>query len=171
MTAGGTVGRRRGSALAMTKEEIDVFLAEERTCRVATVGADGSPHVAPLWFVWDGAFLWLNSLVRSRRWNDLQRNGRIAVVVDGGEQFGELRGVELRGRAIAIGDVPRAVGEARPAIAPRGSDDEVLRGVELAFARKYAGRDEFTADGKHAWLRITPESVRSWDFAKLLRRS
>lgn len=157
------------AAVAMTDEEIDVFLAQERTCRVATVGADGSPHVAPMWFVWDGAFLWLNSLVRSRRWGDLQRDGRIAVVVDGGERFGDLRGVELRGRAVPVGDVPRRAGEVDGT--PRPVDAEVLRCVELAFARKYAGRDEFTPDGRHAWLRITPDSVRSWDFAKLLARS
>ena len=54
MTSGQMVRKqRRGRAIAMTSEEIDAFLAEQRTCRVATVGKDGSPHVAPLWFVWD----------------------------------------------------------------------------------------------------------------------
>ena len=63
----------------MTLEEVDRFLAEERTCRVATVGGEGQPHVAPLWFVWDGATLWLHSLVRSQRWADLGRNPRVAA--------------------------------------------------------------------------------------------
>ncbi|WP_226949968.1 pyridoxamine 5'-phosphate oxidase family protein [Rhodococcus rhodochrous] len=98
--------RTRGAGISMTKEEIDLFLSTERTCRVATIGGDGSPHVAPLWFVWDGAFLWLNSLVRSRRWTDLQKDPRIAVVVDGGEQFTDLRGVEVCGTAVSVGDVP-----------------------------------------------------------------
>jgi nitroimidazol reductase NimA-like FMN-containing flavoprotein (pyridoxamine 5'-phosphate oxidase superfamily) len=35
----------------MTPAEVDAFLSAEHTCRVATTGADGRPHVAPLWFV------------------------------------------------------------------------------------------------------------------------
>jgi len=57
----------------MTPAEIDAFLAEERTCRVSTVGADGAPHTSALWFVWDGSALWLNSIVKSQRWTDLNR--------------------------------------------------------------------------------------------------
>ena len=148
-------GQRRGRAIAMTQAEVDDFLTTERTCRVATVGGDGSPHVAPLWFVWDGAALWLNSLVRSQRWTDLQRDPRVSVVVDAGTGFAELRGVEISGRAEVVGDVPR------------GADrDPVLTGPEEHFAAKYAGGGPFTPDGRHAWLRITPEKQVSWDFRK-----
>ena len=34
----------------MTAAELDAFLAEQRTCRVATVSADGRPHISALWF-------------------------------------------------------------------------------------------------------------------------
>jgi PPOX class probable F420-dependent enzyme len=147
--------QRRGRAIAMTREEVDAFLAAERTCRVATVGRDGSPHVAPLWFVWDGAALWLNSIVKSQRWTDLTREPRIAVVVDAGTEFWELRGVELTGRAEVVGDVPRG----RDPVA-------VLAEVEARYARKYRGADEFTPDGRHGWLRFVPEKITSWDFRK-----
>ena len=43
--------QRRGKAIAMAAEEIEDYLTHERTCRVATVGANGEPHVKPLWFV------------------------------------------------------------------------------------------------------------------------
>lgn len=59
--------QRRGRAMAMTTAEADEFLAAERTCRVATSGRDGRPHVVPLWFAWDGTSLWLSSVVRSQR--------------------------------------------------------------------------------------------------------
>jgi PPOX class probable F420-dependent enzyme len=147
--------QRRGRAIAMTDAEVDGFLAEERTCRVATVGADGSPHVAPLWFVWDGAHLWLNSLVRSQRWADLMRDPRVAVVIDAGTGYQELRGVEIIGRVEAVGDVPRST-EAHPH----------LTEVEQLFARKYTDNGAFTPDGRHAWLRIAPDKLVSWDFRK-----
>src|SRR5258707_4913678 len=96
----------------MTPEELDAFLTCEQTCRAASVGGDGSPHVTPLWFVWDGEALWLNSLTRSQRWTDLEPDPRVAVVVDAGVGYGELGGVEIRGtvapvdRAEASGPAP-----------------------------------------------------------------
>ena len=149
-------GQRRGRAIAMTAAEVDEFLTAERTCRVATVGLDGRPHVAPLWFVWDGTSLWLNSVVRSQRWTDLGRDPRIAVVVDGGVEFSELCGVELSGAVAGVGDVPRTA-----------TPEPALAAPERLFARKYTGRDEFAPDGRHAWLRLTPDKLVSWDFRKL----
>jgi nitroimidazol reductase NimA-like FMN-containing flavoprotein (pyridoxamine 5'-phosphate oxidase superfamily) len=147
--------QKRGRSIAMTPAELDDFLTLERTCRVATVGADGAPHVAPLWFVWDGTALWLTSLVRSQRWTDVTRDGRIAIVVDAGENYLELRGAELSGSVEPVGEIPRTA-----------TPDPVLAEAELLFARKYTGMDEFTPDGRHAWLRLVPDKIVSWDFRK-----
>ncbi|MFD0313596.1 pyridoxamine 5'-phosphate oxidase family protein [Streptomyces flavalbus] len=151
-----TVTQRRGRRIMMTPKELDAFLAAERTCRVATVSADGTPHVSPLWFVWDGTSLWLYSLTRSRRWAQARRDGRIAVAVDAGHEYDELRGAELSGTVEPVGEVPRT-----------GAPHEELTAVERLFARKYFGIDELPHDGRHAWLRLTPDAVRSWDFRKL----
>ena len=148
--------QRRGRAIAMTAAEVDEFLATERTCRVATARRDGRPHVAPLWFVWDGTSLWLNSVVRSQRWTDLARDPRIAVVVDAGVEYSELRGVELSGAVVPIGDVPRTA-----------TPDPRLAEPERLFADKYAGVVAAKPDGRHAWLRLSPEKLVSWDFRKL----
>lgn len=142
----------------MSAEEVDAFLQTERTCRVGTVGATGAPHVAPLWFVWDGASLWLNSVVRSQRWTDLERDPRVAVVVDTGHDFTELRGVELLGRVEQVGDVPRHDADVAELVVP-----------EKLFGQKYAASGTFVPDGRHAWLRLTPEKVTSWDFRKVAR--
>ena len=155
----------------MTREELDAFLAGERTCRVATTGPDG-PHATPLWFAWDGTSLWLYSLSRSQRWADWERDNRVAVVVDAGEQYDELRGVELRGRAVTVGEVPRT---GRPAggqpdgRAGGGEPDPGLAAAESIFARKYFGGEQMVYDGRHGWRRISPEKVVSWDFRKIPR--
>ena len=140
----------------MAPEERETFLRGERTCRVASVGGDGSPHVTPLWFVWDGASLWLTSIVRSQRWTDLQRDGRVSVIVDTGHDFMELRGVEIKGRAEVVGEVPRT-----------GESNAELEVPERLFADKYAG-GRVHHDGRHAWLRVSPEKMVSWDFRKLV---
>jgi hypothetical protein len=146
--------QRRGRRIAMTPEEVDAFLAEERTCRVATVGPNG-PHATPLWYAWHGGALWLTSVVRSQRWTDLRRDPRVAVVVDAGTAYDELRGVELRGRVEVVGEVPRT-GEPVPE----------LVGPEQLMADRYLG-GTFVHDGRHAWLRLVPDKITSWDFRKL----
>lgn len=148
--------QRRGRKIMMTPGELDEFLATQRTCRVATVSADGTPHVSALWYVWDGTSLWLYSVVRSRRWADLRRDRRIAVVVDTGEEYDQLRGAELSGTAEFVGESPRT-----------GELCAELDVPEMLFARKNFGLDEMPHDGRHAWIRLTPTKVVSWDFRKL----
>jgi hypothetical protein len=150
------VTQRRGRRIMMTRAELDAFLTEQRTCRVATVSADGRAHVSPLWFAWDGTSLWLYSLVRSRRWADLRRDPRISVVVDAGEEYGELRGVELLGTAVPVGETPRT-----------GEPCLELEGPERLFATKNFALDAMPHDGRHAWVRMTPDTIASWDFRKL----
>jgi hypothetical protein len=147
--------QRRGRRIAMSSEELDAFLGEERTCRVASVGADGRPHNTPLWFVWDGNALWLNSIVKSQRWTDLVRDPRVSIMVDGGHDFGELRGAELIGQVEQVGDVPRSSGS-----------DAQLEEPERLFGAKYAG-GAFHPDGRHAWLKLSPEKIVTWDFRKM----
>jgi hypothetical protein len=146
--------QRRGRKAAMTDEERDAFLAETRTCRVASLGADGAPHVTPLWFAWDGRSLWLTSIVKSQRWTDIQRDNRVSIIVDAGVEFTELHGVELRGVAEVVGEVPR-----------NGDAVAELETPERIFADKYAG-GTMHHDGRHAWLKVTPEKIVSWDFRK-----
>lgn len=148
--------QRRGRKIAMDAAELDAFLRSERTCRVATASPGRGPHVSPLWYVWDGRALWLTSIVRSQRWTDIERDARIAVVVDAGHDFGELRGAELVGTAEVVGEVPR-VGEPHPE----------LEEPERLFAEKYTGQSKMAHDRRHAWLRLVPTKIVSWDFRKL----
>jgi PPOX class probable F420-dependent enzyme len=148
--------QRHGRRIMMTEEELDAFLAEQRTCRVATVSPDGRPHVGALWFAWDGTALWLYSITRSRRWADLRKDPRVSVVVDAGEDYGELHGAELSGTVVFVGEAPRAQ-EPHPE----------LETPERLFAAKYFGPDAMPYDGRHAWLKLIPESIVTWDFRKI----
>jgi hypothetical protein len=147
--------QKRGRRIAMSSEELDAYLAEQRTIRVACVGADGAPHVTPLWFVWDGSSIWLTSIVASQRWTNLMRDNRVSLVVDSGHDFMELCGVEMDGTAEAVGEVPRT-----------GEPNDELIEPERLFGDKYAGGTMFH-DNRHAWLRITPTKIASWDFKKI----
>src|SRR3984885_11162200 len=149
--------QRRGRVIAMSAEELSAFLDEQHTCRFATTGPDG-PHVASVWFVWDGQAIWVYSLTRSQRWANISRDPRVAVVVDDGHHYHELRGVEIEGEAAVGGPVPRTSED--PAV-PELAEPERL------MAAKYSGGSGGGPDGRHAWLRITPAKIVSWDFRKL----
>lgn len=67
----------------MSKAEAYEFLATgTRTGKLATVRADGRPHVAPIWFVLDGEDLIFNTWHTSVKGKNLARDGRIALTVD-----------------------------------------------------------------------------------------
>ena len=148
--------QRRARSIAMTDSERDAFLAEARTCRVASVSPGGRPHVTPLWYAWDGSNIWLHSIVRAQRWADMARDHRVAVVVDAGELYHELRGVEFAGVVEIVGEVPRV-----------GRDSAELEAPERLFAQRYHAGVPLIHDGRHAWLRFRPERQYTWDFRKL----
>ncbi|WP_159672164.1 PPOX class F420-dependent oxidoreductase [Streptomyces mexicanus] len=70
-------------AQKMTDEEWRAFVSEgTRTGKLATVRADDSPHVAPIWFLLDGDDLVFNTGKETVKGRNLARDGRVALCVD-----------------------------------------------------------------------------------------
>ena len=90
-------------AQKMTDEEWRAFVSEgTRTAKVSTVRADGSPHVAPVWFVLDGKDLLFNTGEDTVKGRNLARDDRVALCVD--DQRPPYSFVSLQGRAELIED-------------------------------------------------------------------
>lgn len=67
----------------MTEEEWRAFVSHgTRTGKLATVRADGRPHLAPIWYVLDGDDLVFNTGAATVKGRNLARDGRIALCVD-----------------------------------------------------------------------------------------
>lgn len=67
----------------MTDEEIRQFLLENgRTAKVATVQADGAPHVVPVWFTLDGEQLLFTTWHKTVKAANLERDPRVALAID-----------------------------------------------------------------------------------------
>ncbi|MEU9877437.1 PPOX class F420-dependent oxidoreductase [Streptomyces phaeochromogenes] len=82
----------------MTDEEWRAFVSNgTRTGKLSTVRADGSPHVAPIWFLLDGDDLVFNTAKRTVKGRNLARDGRVAVCVD--DDRPPFAYVVLQGRA------------------------------------------------------------------------
>jgi len=76
--------------------------------RIATVGADGTPHVVPVAWIYNAARDTIDigglELERSKKFRDVSRSRRAAIVIDDLESTDPWRprGIEIRGRAEAI---------------------------------------------------------------------
>lgn len=81
---------------------------ERRLARLATVGTDGVPHVAPVGFAHDPDADTIDigghHLERTKKYRDVRRDGRVAVVIDDVLPPWRPRGIEVRGRADAVGE-------------------------------------------------------------------
>ena len=86
----------RRAEITMTDEEMLAFLTEQRTVICATLGGDGWPHLAPLWYVLRGERLWAWTYAKSRKVRNLERDPRASLQVEAGESYDQLRGVLLR---------------------------------------------------------------------------
>lgn len=148
----------RRELIKMTDAEVTEFLGEERVLNVATIGPTGHPHVVAMWFALvDGrpAF-W--TFAKSQKVQNLRRDDRITALVEAGEEYSELRGVELVGRGRVVED-PAEVLAIGTAVAHRYAGGLELGDAGLAMLENQAA--------KRLGVVIEVERVVSWDHRKL----
>lgn len=89
-----------------TDAELRYLLGERRLARMATVGGDGMPHLAPVgWSLdtdTDTVVITGRDFAATKKFRDVAATGRAAIVIDDVLPPWQPRGVEIRGRAEAI---------------------------------------------------------------------
>ncbi len=97
-----------GVTSAFTEAELDYLRGERRLARIATVGADGTPHVTPVGFTYNTDLGTIDvgglDLPATKKYRDVQRRRRTAIVIDDLASVNPWRprGIEVRGDAEAI---------------------------------------------------------------------
>lgn len=91
---------------AVTEEELRYLLGEPRLARLATVGKDGTPHVAPVGWTYNAELGTIDiggrDMANTKKYRDVRRTGRAAIVIDDVLPPWRPRGIEVRGRAEAV---------------------------------------------------------------------
>jgi PPOX class probable F420-dependent enzyme len=149
---------KRRDLIRMTPEEVDAFVAGRRTMNVATHNHDGTIHLVAMWygFSTDGrpAF---ETFTKSQKVQNLRRDPRITVLIEAGDAYEELQGVELVGTAVVT------------------EDPDVLLPIATSVVERYMGVDdpaearaaaELLARHRSAII-IDVDKVVSWDHTKL----
>ncbi len=147
----------RRDQIKMTDAEVQAFLEEQKTMAIATIGPSGRPHVIAMWYAFFDGVPTFWTFAKSQKVVNLRRDPRITCMVETGDTYAELRGVELVAHARIIED---------PA--------EVVRFGIVEFER-YQGRKVTDAllpgvermAQKRVLVQIEVEKVVSWDHRKL----
>ena len=141
----------------MTEAEVESYLTSGRDLQVASINADGTPHLVTMWFALVNGDLCFWTYGRSQKIVNLQRDPRVTVLVADGDVYEQLRGVSVAGIATVIED-----------------RDEVNAIGEAVFEKYWMPiTDEAVREGVHAMgakrlgVRISLDKVVSWDHSKL----
>ena len=147
----------RRNLIRMNDEEIHAFLEEQRILQVATIDHDGWPHLVAMWYVLIDGQIVFWTYAKSQKAINLRRDNRLTCLVETGEQYNELRGVQIKGRAI-IKDDPETVQRIGERIYERytgGPLNDDTRQMVAAQAPK------------RVLIFVEPVEIVSWDHRKL----
>lgn len=154
----GAMSNRR-SEIAMTAAEVHGFLSTGRTLQVALNGPDGFPDITPMWYVVDGETVWMRTYRKSQKVINARRDPRCCAVVEGGDRYLELRGVQVTGNLLITEDVDRICWvAARLMIKYEGVAAEHLPALEAAYRPRAP---------KQVALALPLEHIVSWDHSRL----
>ena len=144
------------SQIRMTPEEQDEFLTRARTMVLCTVDKDGYPHAVAMGYMVKDGCIYMTSYRKAQKVVNIRRNPKVAVMVESGTAYNQLKGVMIRGRCEII-DAPDEVWKIMREIRTfqEGGVPPPADAVVQARAQK------------RSVLKIIPEKITSWDHSKL----
>ena len=122
------------------------YLRSQRLGRLATVGPDGQPHVVPVGFRYnpqlDTIDIGGHGFAGRKKFRDVQRNPRVALVVDDIASVNpwKVRGIEIRGEAVVLMTGGQEIGQ--------GFDAEMFRITPRRIISWGLEGDAFTANAR-----------------------
>src|ERR1700754_997027 len=88
----------------MSDDEIAEFIERSRIATMATVLADGRPHLVAMWYAVVDGEIWFETKAKSQKAVNLRRDPTITVMIDDGLAYDTLRGVSIEGTAEIVDD-------------------------------------------------------------------
>ena len=148
----------RRQQIHMTAEEIAAYLDSQTILNVATIGPSGHPHLVAMWYARVDGKLAFWTFAKSQKIVNLRRDGKMTGLVESGESYDQLRGVELigHGRIVEGFDEVVAIGKA---VAVRYNGEAAISEDALPFVEAQAR--------KRLGVVFEVESMVSWDHTKL----
>lgn len=142
--------RRR--QITLSTEEQAEFLRANRKASLATFDRDGFPHLVAMTLgVKDGIY-YMTSYAKAQKVINIRRNPKVALMVEAGASYGELKGVMVRGTCEIV--------EGEEAVRDAWA---IISGIDNAPRR----RETNDSAPKRVVLKVIPEKTVTWDHTKL----
>ena len=154
MPMGHGVNQRR--QIRMSQDEIDEFLSGRRVASLCSINHDGTIHAVAMWYGFLEGAIAFETKAKSQKVQNLRRNPTITCMVEDGETYDQLRGVELVGRAEIV-EEPERLWTLGVSVWERYNgpySEEVRPLVEVML-------------NKRVVVRLQVDRVVSWDHRKL----
>ena len=149
---------RRGQ-IKLGEAEVTELLDSERVAVVSSLGPRGWPHSMPLWFVPREGEVWAWTYAKSQKVRNLERDPRATVLVETGDEYGELRGVMIEAEAELHRDLETVLGFAEELTLRYSEGLDSVDGEARALLEAQAP--------KRVAIRFKPLRTASWDHRKL----
>ena len=151
----------RREQIQLTAEETDEFLRSSRTIILVSNGKNGFPHPMPMWYLQDdeGRIL-MTTFRKSQKIFNLKRDPRVALLVESGDVYQELKSVLIEAEAEIIDDLENTIDTMFKLSVHRGEASPDQEEVMKDGLRNGVGT-------KRVVMRLKPLSVVSWDHKKL----
>jgi PPOX class probable F420-dependent enzyme len=98
------MGVNQRNVVRMSPDEVDAFLRQERTVTMCSMHPDGSIHAVAMWYAFLDGYPAVETKRKSQKVQNLRRDPRLTFLVEAGDRYENLRGVELVGTARIVED-------------------------------------------------------------------
>jgi len=146
------------SQIAMTDDEVQAYLESERVLNIATIGPTGHPHLVAMWYAMVGGNAVFWTFGKSQKVVNLRRDPKMSGLVESGDSYDQLRGVELRGHGVIVDDYDDVL-EIGKAVGVKYNGPSALGDAALPFLEAQAT--------KRVGIVFEIEHILSWDHTKL----
>jgi general stress protein 26 len=145
----------------LTPQGLDAFLKERLVAQLATVSKDGSPHVKPVWFRWDGEKVWMITWLKCKTVYNIQHHSRVAVSIDSSRapvtSFPDM-GCLIHGEAELVPEVKNKVD-------PKSWHFKIFAKY-LGEENCYRPPQSIHLANPNMAIGVKPTKILSWDYTK-----
>ncbi|MGZ4681400.1 MAG: pyridoxamine 5'-phosphate oxidase family protein [Acidimicrobiales bacterium] len=147
----------RRDLIRMTDDEVEEFLNGRNVMNIATFGPDGNIHLVAMWYGFLNGNMAIETFAKSQKVRNVERDPRVTVLIEDGDVYEELRGVEIVGKAVIHADREPLMEVARNVVERYipVNDPADIPAVAEAMANKRVA------------IEIVPDKIVSWDHRKL----
>ena len=146
------------ASITMTEAEIEAYLREQKILNIASIGPSGHPHLVAMWFVMMDGKITFWTFAKSQKVVNLRRDPKITGLIESGDSYDQLKGLEVVGTARFIEDYDSilAIGKA---VGVKYNGEAAVSDAALPFLEAQAA--------KRIGIAIDAERFVSWDHTKI----